>query len=863
MILFNIAWQRFIQQCKARENTLWLITIFSLMFYLLIAAFASSSIQHYLKINLQQMMGADTLVSSDVSISPDVEQQLQQYSNKLVRTQQFRLTLTHKTHWQPVDVKAVGQDYPLQGKVTIAHSLGAPEIPVAHGPAIGEIWLDTRALVSLGVKVGDKVQLGTQSFSISAVLLFEPDRLLESHSVNIRAMIHLQDSVLLDQVKKRQYRYLLKNSTEQQNELAAKFNNVYPHIDMLTSANGNHPLSALWFRIYNFIGLSSILLFLLGILAIDLTRRKLVQKEKHFVAVAVASSCGMSRGQGLVISMFVYLIGVIFTLVLGVMAAVVCESVVMQTLQMFFPQIQSNWQLVDLIKVSFICFTILTLNQLPSWFAIMKIEVIELLNNKDITPTLSVDRILFPVLSLLTLVYFYSDNLLLTSSLLAALGFCLLLLVVLTWLFLYLGEMLVPKSFGLISFSIYLMRKRLFVKSSQIIGIGLSLTLFIVSSQISDNFLGILENVSIKNSGNLIISQADQNDVDAIERWAKKTNSELKPFRQFSYGKLTQVNQVNVAEHITQPSESSAKLSASIRLSWSKDVPVNNKIVAGQWQPIQQGQYLNISVEDEVSEDLNIQLGDLVTINIENQNHHFKVNSVHAFVPGKSPITFWFQLPINDETQQVFMDAPLSMGGADLPESAWENLAELWEERPSLKMVPLKTVAEKVGNLIDIGTGVIFIFGSFIALMSSLVIFSAISNSVEYDKKRNGLILSFGLTKVDCIKVIGLEWMITAVIVTMGAVFASWLALTLVYQVQFSIDYKTDFVTILTLLTENILFLTILGLTLSYASLQVSTLDLLNQTATSNRPISTFSIAQLPGMYRQVKKHLLMSKEAK
>jgi putative ABC transport system permease protein len=142
----------------------------------------------------------------------------------------------------------------------------------------------------------------------------------------------------------------------------------------------------------------------------------------------------------------------------------------------------------------------------------------------------------------------------------------------------------------------------------------------------------------------------------------QKNNSELKPFRQFSYGKLTQINPVNVDKHITQPSESSAKLSASIRLSWSKDAPVNNKIVAGQWQPIQQEQYLNISVEGEVSEYLNIQLGDLVTINIKNQNHHFKVNSVHDFVPGNSPITFWFQLPINDETQQVFMDAPLSKG---------------------------------------------------------------------------------------------------------------------------------------------------------------------------------------------------------
>jgi putative ABC transport system permease protein len=859
--LFNMAWQRFIQQFKARENTLWLVTIFSLMFYLLIAAFASSSIQNYLQINLQQMMGASTLVSSDVVVSDDVEQQLQQYSTNLVRTQQFRLTLTNKTHWQSVDVKAVDQHYPLQGKVTIANSLGAPEIQVANGPAKGEIWLDTRAIVSLGVKVGDKIQLGAQSLNVSGVLLLEPDLLLESHTVNMRAMMHLQDSGLLEQVKKRQYRYLLENSNQQQNELATKFKKDYPHIDVLTSASGNHPLSALWFRIYNFIGLSSILLFLLGILAIDLTRRKLVQKEKHFVAVA--SSCGMSRSQGLIISMLVYLIGVLFMLALGIIAAVACEAVVMQTLQIFFPEIQSNWQLVDLIKVSLICLIILTLNQLPSWFAIMKVEVIELLNNKDITPTLSVDRILFPVLSLLTLVYFYSDNLLLTGSLLAALGFCLLLLVVLTWLFLSFGEVLLPKSFGLLSFSIYLMRKRLFVKSSQIIGIGLSLTLFIVSNQISDNFLGVLEDISIKNSGNLIISQADQDDVQAIERWAKKTNSELKPFRQFSYGKLTQINRINAAEHITQPSESSAKLNSSIRLSWSNDVPVNNEIISGRWQAIHQGEFLNISVEDEVAEDLNIKLGDLVTINIENQNHHFQVNSVHAFVPGGSPVTFWFQLPINDATQQTFMEAPLSMGGADLPESAWANLAELWEERPSLKMVPLKAVAEKVGNLIDIGTGVILIFGSFIALMSSLVIFSAISNSVENDKKRNGLILSFGLTKVHCIKVIFLEWMITAVIVTTGAVFASWLALMLVYQVQFSIEYKTDFVTILTLLTENILGLTILGLTLSYASLQVGTLDLLNQTPSNNRQVSTFSLAHLSAMFRQVKKQLFMNKESK
>jgi hypothetical protein len=103
----------------------------------------------------------------------------------------------------------------------------------------------------------------------------------------------------------------------------------------------------------------------------------------------------------------------------------------------------------------------------------------------------------------------------------------------------------------------------------------------------------------------------------------------------------------------------------------------------------------------------------------------------------------------------------------------------------------------------------------------------------------------------------------TAVIVTTGAVFASWLALTLVYQVQFSIEYQTGFVTIVTLLIENILGLTILGLSLSYASLQVSTLDLLNQPAGNNRHVASFSIAHLSTMFRQVNKHLFMNKRAK
>jgi len=862
MILINIAWERFVQQFKARENTLWLITIFSLMFYLLMAAFASSSIQNYLKINLQQMMGANTLISSDVAITRDVEQQLKQYATKMVRTQQFSLTLTHKTHWQSVDVKAVDQDYPLHGKVTISDSLGSSEIQVDHGPAKGEIWLDNRALVSLALKVGDKIQLADQSFTVSGVLLFEPDRLLESHSVKMRAMMHLADSATLAQGKKPKYRYLLENSQQQQNELSEKFKEKYPHIDVLTSADGKHPLAALWSRIYNFIGLSSILLFLLGIMAIDLTRRKLVEKEKHFVAVA--NSFGMTRKQGLIISIFVYLIGVCFALTLGVLVAVAGESLAIQALQMFFPEIQSNWQLADLLKVSLICLLIFTLNQLPSWLAIMKVEVVELLNNKEILPSLSFDRIVFPVLSLLTLVYFYSDNLLLTGALLVGLGCCLLILVGLTWLFLSFGEALVPKKFGLLSFSIYLMRSRLFVKSGQIIGIGFSLTLFIVSSQIGNNLISILESISIKNSGNLIISQADQNDVKAIEDWAVQTKSELKPLRQFSYGKLTQVNRVNISEYITQPSESSSQLSSSIRLSWSNDVPTNNEIVLGKWQTpqqINQGEYLNISVEEEVAEDLNLQLGDIVTFNIKNKNYHFKVNSVHVFVVGSSPITFWFQLPINDDTQQDFMQAPLFMGSLDLPENAWPSLAELWEKRPSLKMVPLKTFTEKIESFIDVGMGIVLVFGSFIALMSSLVIFSAISNSVDADKKRNGLILSFGLTKAHCIKVICYEWILTAIIVTSGAVFASWLALTLVYQVQFSLEYQTDIVTILVLFAENIFVLTILGLTFSYASLQVSTLDLLSENPASNEQTTGVSLRQFSALFTSIKKQLFTKKD--
>jgi len=92
------------------------------------------------------------------------------------RTLTFPTVVFYGEESSLASIRAVGEGYPLRGKVKIADAPFAPGRETAGIPARGEVWLDSRLLARLAAEVGNDVNIGASTFRVSKVLDYRPDQ---------------------------------------------------------------------------------------------------------------------------------------------------------------------------------------------------------------------------------------------------------------------------------------------------------------------------------------------------------------------------------------------------------------------------------------------------------------------------------------------------------------------------------------------------------------------------------------------------------------------------------------------------------------------------------------------------------------
>ena len=89
---------------------------------------------------------------------------------------------------QVVELKTISSGYPLYGKL-----LTEPSAPLATLVGDGRALVHPSLLQKLGLSVGDRMRIGEGDFSISGVILQEPDRAVGVFSLGPRVMIAPED----------------------------------------------------------------------------------------------------------------------------------------------------------------------------------------------------------------------------------------------------------------------------------------------------------------------------------------------------------------------------------------------------------------------------------------------------------------------------------------------------------------------------------------------------------------------------------------------------------------------------------------------------------------------------------------------
>lgn len=821
---FLLAWQLFIDELAKPHVQLLTVTQVLLMVFVMTLTLTSTSIQRHLKDNMENLLGADAVVSQHGALADKHIQRLNALSNSYIYTQSVETTLTHTDKWQRASLKAVDDTYPLHGKLKVSDDLETPSYSTDMTPASGEIWLDSRLAASLGVNTGATLNITDLSFKVTHILHHEPDRLLEGHSVAMRAMLNRHDFSQLnfddDTVH---YRYLINATKSQTDDIIAFQKHALPSAQV-RHRHGAHPLALFWQRTENLIGLASILLLFMASIAIYQLSRLQIKKEQYFSAVCI--SLGASRHESLRVSVYKWLIhmSLILPLVMGV--AILCHWTIVNWLSQTLPDLRWELLLATTFWSYFASVLLLVLFQLPIWLSLRKSSVKQLLLNpgQQQQNTLSIMCTLC-ALTIVTLVY--SDNALLTFMMLCAMFVCVAVISLLSWLSLTVGEKLTQQHSGLLPFATFMMRQRLVSKSTQIMGVGLCVFLLLFTLMLLRDLGNTMQAYNRQFDGNLLVTQANLQQMQAITLWAEKHNAEIRQHKPFMYAKLTHINQQSLNQFVDHPSESLSAFQHNIRLHWTQAVPANNRIINGQWWEAASKDWRQVSIEQEVMTDLGLNIGDNLTFAIAGKTVDFTIVASHEYKPGAGSITFWVQMPAVGAS---FIDVPhYAMASIEVDNAHFPSIGNLWQRFPTLRMVSIKEMAQRFDSTLTLVTQVMSGFSLLIASLAAIVIVSSVLTYERSERKKNSVIMSFGLPRKLCLTLNLIEWCLTGTIAALGAIVGTWLAGSIIYQSQFSIPYQPSVMWLLTALMIIIIVVVAIGYLASRHTLSSSIHELLTE----------------------------------
>jgi len=795
----------------------------ALLFFLLTLTLTSASIQRYLAGNLDQMLGSDLVVESHVPLQPDKETALRDLAPRLAVTQLSDITLTHNGEWGRVRLKQVDDAYPLQGNLQVGDTPVAKQRAVSQGPRVGEIWLETRLANKLRAQVGDRLTIGGTQLRFSAILFHEPDRIMEGHSTVLRAMVHAKSLTGATFGNSRGItRYLVAADEARQLAIEDWARTALPGANVIKKIGGKHPLASFWERTENFLGLASVILFFMGAVALDMTNRRWLAKMRY--RLAIYASFGTRTRTGMVMALGEWLAGFVLSVVCAAVLAVCAFLLIIGQLQEYFPGISAAWHWLPALKTIGLVFLLLLALQVPSFIQLSHASLLSLIRNPA-EHSYVWQRLFWSIASVTVLAAAYSDNWLLTGMTLAAVAVALILMVTLTWIVIRLGDLWGRRRAGLLPFAFFMMRQRLFAKSAQVLGLGLCGLLLLFTLMLMRDLGTTMESNGRSHDGNLLISEAQANQIDGIKRWSAETGSTVRSLRPFVSAQLVAVNGKTLADHIGNPSDTLATLKEPIRLSWTDKIPANNSLADGKWWPEGTDNWRQISAEPEVMTDMGFRFGDKLTYQINGRAYEFTLVASHAYKPGNGSITFWFQVPQSARAQ---IEAPtLYMGSMELPGPAWDALAGLWQQYPSLVLVPLRELTERFDRTLGIVTKVTSGYAAMVLLLALFVLAASVSGFSADDRQKNGLLMSMGLRSGDCLRLNFYDWGVTALIAAAGAIAGTWSAGLLIYQAQFNLTYKPDILWVTGIISVMVVTVCLVGYLACRKSLAVSVRDLM------------------------------------
>ncbi|WP_152224484.1 ABC transporter permease [Pseudomonas sp. SCB32] len=766
-----------------------------LFFALLIAVAASSAIGYFsARLNAAMLVRAAEFLGADLVLNGTQPASQQQINSGLklglehARSVEFSSVVATNQGIQLSSVKAVGDSYPLRGELKSAPEPLQPEVEGGR-PQPGEIWVESRLLASLDLKVGDSVDIGRQSLRIARVLTYEPDRAGDFYSLTPRVLMNLRDldaTGVVQPGSRVRYRdlwggppeALLAYGKATQDGLAA-------NQQLQDAHHGNRQIGDALGRAERYLNLASLAAVLLAGVAVALSANRFA--TRRFDASALLRCLGLSRRQALLLYGTQLLTLGLAASLCGAFLGWLAQLGLIHLLGDLLPPQIPEAGIVPALAGTATGLVALAGFALPPLAALGRVPPLRVLRS-DLLPVPMRTWMAYAcaLIALGLIMWRLSLDLKLTLALLgggaiAALILGFILLLALRGLRGALQGASLPWRLGLGQ----LLRYPL-AAAGQSLAFGLILLAMALIALLRGELLDTWHAQLPANAPNHFALNILPAEKDSFEQRVKELSPNAEDLYPMVPGRLVAVNGQPV-HALSEDVRSERALQRDLGLTWSARLPAGNQIVAGQWwQAGEKNSLPGVSVEEKLANNLSLKVGDRLSFSVAGQTReaqvlslrsvkwdNFQPNFFMVFEPGtltNLPVTYLtsFYLPVSQE----------------------HDLIELARAFPTVTLLPVDALLAQLRSILDQVTLAVEYVLVFVLAAGFVVLFAGLQATLDERLRQGALLRALGAERQLLMRTRRSEFAllgaVSGLLAALGCELISYLLYRLVFDLPWS-----------------------------------------------------------------------------
>lgn len=570
------------------------------------------------------LLGGDLAILADHAIPASFVKRAVNQGMLTTKTYEFASMVVFGELNQLAEIKAVDEDFPLRGDLTIGENTRDNGLLVKSAPKVGEAWIEPRLANLLNLNVGDNVEVGERQLRVSAILIREPSRGGDMFGFAPRLMMNAADlpsTQLIQYGSRVKYQLLLAASPQKIQQYFAQTKPELGRGEKIQDVRNARPeIKSALEKAQQFLGLSAMVSVILAMVAMLLSSLPYIKQSLD--TFALMRCFGASKNTVLQVlalqTVLIALVSALLGVAIGYLGQLGLARLAGSLFLEALPPASGMPVLLGIIASVAMMFAVV----LPHAWQMRNLTAMNILRRETLAQPISAQAKFLPAaLVMIVMIFWQARDVKLAISTIFALSVLCVAIVIIAYLLVGAANQLFNRFsqntlLNDIKLGVLGLKRRFGLSTVQMIGFSMGLMVLMLLALIRGDLIRNWQASLPADAPNRFVINIQPAQIKGVEQFFAQQHIKGGTILPMVRGRLMYQNGKDLGKTEWQDERAKRLAERDFNLSWATQMQADNKLLSGRWWTPQEYGKPYLSLEQDLAKTLGIKLGDKLVFDV-------------------------------------------------------------------------------------------------------------------------------------------------------------------------------------------------------------------------------------------------------